>query len=169
MVVTGRWQFALDQNFPQPIMDALGRFMPDVQLTPIRVIDERLPDLGDRELIIALHQLGWEALVTNNYRMLSNPQELAAVLKTKVTVIAIEGLGHDMVRASGALLLELPGVCKRLVPATGQLFVLHPRDPRPRPPWEQFKRVAQHAHRDVNDLYDEVKVSDDELTRPILA
>jgi hypothetical protein len=168
-VTAGRWQFALDQNFPQPIIDALGRFMPDVQLTPIRAIDERLPDLGDRELIIALHQLGWAALVTNNYRMLSNPQELAAVLKTKVAVIAIKGLGHDMVRASGALLLDLPGVCKRFAPGTGQVFVLHPRDPRPRDPWEGFKKVAEHAQREVDELYDEVKVTDAELNRPVLA
>lgn len=93
--------------------------MVDVRFTPIGSIDPRLATLGDRELILALHQRGWPALVTNNYRMLRNPKELAAVLKTKVAVIAVQGLGDDMVRATGALLLDLPGVCKRLKPHAG--------------------------------------------------
>lgn len=142
--------------------------MVDVRFTPIGSIDPRLPTLGDRELILALHQRGWPALVTNNYRMLRNPKELAAVLKTKIAVIAVQGLGDDMVRATGALLLDLPGVCKRLKPHAGQLFVLNPRDPRPKDPWQQFQQVARHAHRDHVQLYEEVRVTDDELDRRVL-
>lgn len=69
---------ALDHNFPEPILNALETFMVDSRLVPIRRIDQRLPDLDDRQLVIALHQLGYQGLVTNNYKMLKNPTELVA-------------------------------------------------------------------------------------------
>ena len=50
--------------------------------------------------MIALHQLGYRGLVTNNYRMLQNPIELAAILKTKLRVFALQGVGDDPVRAT---------------------------------------------------------------------
>ena len=69
-----------------------------------------------RSLIIALHQGGWNGLITNNYKMLDVPAEVAAIVKTKLTVVAVEGLGHDPLRAVGALLLELPGIANRIRP-----------------------------------------------------
>lgn len=97
----------LDQNFPEPILTALVPCMGDIHLVPLRKIDARLPELDDRRLLIALKQLGFEGLVTLNHKMLRNPRELAAVLKTGMTVFAIEGVGHDPIRATGALLLDL--------------------------------------------------------------
>ena len=93
----------LDHNFPEPILNCLGEFIPDARLLPIRRIHSELPRLGDRQLLIALHQLGYKALVTNDYKMLKNPLHLAALCKTKLTVFAIEGLGDDPIRAAGAL------------------------------------------------------------------
>jgi hypothetical protein len=56
--------------------------------------------------------------------MLQNPRELAAVIATQICVFAIEGVGHDPIRATGALLLDLPvgrprdgGGTARCVPA----------------------------------------------------
>ena len=98
----------LDHNFPAPILECLGEFISDISLIPLRNIHPALPEFGDRELLIGLHQLGYSGLVTSNYKMLQNPRELAAILKTKLTVFAIEGVGHDPIRATGALLLDLP-------------------------------------------------------------
>lgn len=67
-------ELALDQNFPEPILRCLDEYVADVRLVPLRSIDSRLSTLDDRELVIALHQLGWKGLVTNNYRMLKNPK-----------------------------------------------------------------------------------------------
>lgn len=101
-----RMRLALDQNFPIPLIDAVYDFLPaDMQIAHLKVIDRRLSDLDDRSLVIALHQSGWDGLITNNYKMLDVPEEVAAIVKTKLTVIAIEGLGHDPLRAVGALLL----------------------------------------------------------------
>lgn len=87
----------MDQNFPEPILRALDEFIIDVRLIPLRQIDPRLPELDDRPLLIALQQRGFPGLVTNNYKMLSNPKELAAILKTRLSVFAIDassGSGH---------------------------------------------------------------------------
>jgi hypothetical protein len=163
-----RVELALDQNFPEPILRNLDQFIADVQFVPLRDIDPRLPTLADRELLIALHQLGWTGLVTNNYRMLKNPRELAAILKTRVTVFAIEGVGDDPIRATGAVLLDLPGALRRVEPDRAQVFWMRPRNPTPEDPWALLQRAADHQHRSAADLYEEVKVSDEELQAAVL-
>lgn len=65
---------ALDQNFPTPILVALAEFIVDIELIPLPRIDPRPSSLDDRTLVIALHQLGFPGLVTNNYKMLKNPR-----------------------------------------------------------------------------------------------
>ena len=102
-------RLALDQNFPTPILPALADFIVGIELVPLRKIDHRLSTLDDRTLVVALHQLGVQGLVTNNYKMLKNPKELAAIVATKLTVFAIEGVGDDPIRATGALLLGPSG------------------------------------------------------------
>ena len=74
-------RLALRPELPRIDPDRLGRFIPEAELVPLRRIDERLPTLDDRALVIALHQLGYQGLVTNNYKMLKNPKELAAIIR----------------------------------------------------------------------------------------
>ena len=159
----------LDHNFPQPILAALSDWLGDVELLPIGHIDRRLTNLGDRELVLALYQLGYRGLVTNNYRMLQNPVELAAVIKTKLSIFAIEGLGNDPIRAAGALLLDLPSAVNAVEAGRPGIFWLRPRVPQPNDPWDLLKQLAHRQHEDVGDLYRQVAVSDDELATPVLA
>jgi hypothetical protein len=163
-----RPHLALDHNFPTPILNALRAYIVDVDLVTLREIDERLPALDDRSLVIALHQMKFPGLVTNNYKMLKNPRELAAIMATKLTVFAIEGVGHDPIRATGALLLDLPGALKRMDSRRPQVFWMRPRDPQPADPAELFAQIADHQHRTVDDLLSEVRVSGSELRRPVL-
>ena len=158
----------LDHNFPQPILAALSVWLGDVDLIPIGRIDPLLTDLGDRQLVVALYQLGYRGLVTNNYRMLQNPVELAAVIKTKLSIFAIEGLGDDPIRATGALLLDLPSVVNAVEAGRPGVFRLRPRVPQPKDPWDLLKQLADRRREDVGDLYRQVAVSDDELTTPVL-
>ena len=158
----------LDHNFPQPILAALSDWLGDVDLLPIGSIDGRLTDLGDRELVLALYQLGYRGLVTNNYRMLQNPVELAAVIKTKLSIFAIEGLGDDPIRATGALLLDLPSAVNAVEAGRSGVFWLRPRVPRPKDPWELLKELANRRQEEVADLYRQVAVTDDELATPVL-
>ena len=80
------------------MIDAVRDYLPPtLQLAHLKTIDRRPPELDDRSLIIALHETGWDGLITNNNKMLDVSAEVAAIVKTKLTVIAIEGLGHDPV------------------------------------------------------------------------
>ena len=161
-------RLALDQNFPTPILAALAEYIVDIELIPLRKIDPRLSSLDDRTLVVALRQLGFPGMVTNNYKMLKNPKELAAIIATKLTVFAIEGVGDDPIRATGALLLDLPGALKRMDSRKAQVFWMRPRNPTPEDPMELFRRAAAHQHREADALYAELVVSNDELRAPVL-
>jgi hypothetical protein len=159
----GRLPVPLDVNFPEPIVACLHEFIVDVELIPLRRIDPQLTDLEDRPLMLALRQEGFDWLVTNNYRMLRNPSELAAILKAHVKVFAIEGTGDDPLRATGALLLDLPAAIRRSTPGQAEVFWSRPRNPAPVKPWKLFVDAANRRHQAAEDLYDEVKVSDTEM------
>jgi hypothetical protein len=161
-------RLALDQNFPTPILAALAEFIVDIELVPLRKIDPRLSSLDDRKLVVALHQLGFPGLVTNNYKMLKNPKELAAIIATKLTVFAIEGVGDDPIRATGAVLLDLPGALKRMDSRKAQVFWMRPRTPTPEDPMGLFERAAERQHRDADSLLAELAVAEDELRSPVL-
>lgn len=168
MAASAPIELALDQNFPEPILRVLGDYIIDVRLVPLRKINVRLPALDDRQLVIALYQLGYRGLVTNNYKMLANPAELAAIIATGLTVFAIEGVGHDPLRATGALLLDLPGALRRMGEGEARVFWLRPRNPQPERAWDLLVKAASRQHRPVTELHDEVKVTDAELDGPVL-
>jgi len=162
-------RLALDQNFPIPLIHAIGDYLPpNVQLAHLKSIDRRTQELDDRPLIIALRPTGWAGLITNNYKMLDVPAEVAAIVKTKLTVIAIEGLGHDPLRAVGALLLELPSIPRRIRPRHANVFRLAYRQRPPTNAWDYFKAAAARHHRDPDELWQEVGVTDEELATPVL-
>lgn len=158
----------LDHNFPVPILDCLHEFIVDVNLLPLRRIDERLADLDDRQLVIALHQLGYPGFVTSNYKMLQNPRELAAVIATGLNVFAIEAVGHDPLRATGALLLDLPSAVRAMESGARGVFTFRPRKPQPQDPQKIFDRMAMRRSTSPKELLKEVVVSQNELTSPVL-
>lgn len=162
-------RLALDQNFPTPLLRAIRDYLPpEVEVESLYEIDPRLSELGGRDLFIALHQLGWDGLITNNYNMLAVSAEIAAIVKTKAVVIAIEGLGHDPLRAVGALLLELPGLSQRIRQGTSNVFRLTYRRRAPDEAWSYLQRAAERTGQAASELWEQVKVTDAELTEPLL-
>ncbi len=162
-------RLALDQNFPTPLINAVRPYLPTtLDVVHLRGIDPRMSDLDDRSLIIALHQFGWDGLITNNYKMLDVPAEVAAIVKTKLTVVAVEGLGHDPIRAVGALLLELPGIGARLRPRRSNVLRLTYRHKQPKDAWEYFSSAARRIGREPGDLWSQIGVTDEELGKPVL-
>lgn len=159
---SGRLRFALDQNFPEPILSCLDRFIIDIQLVPLRAIHPDLPDMSDRRLLVVLDQISWPGLVTNNHKMMQNPSEIAALLNTKLTMFVVEGVGHDPIRATGAVLLDLPGALRKMVPDKPQVFWMRPRNPEPQKPWDLFIRAAERQHRAPAELYEELRVTEAE-------
>lgn len=158
-------QIPIDQNFPEPIVEALSPYVPDFDFLPLRKIAPQLPETSDRELLIVLHKLQFNWLITLNYKMLRNPAELAAIIKTKINVFAIEGLGHDPIRATGALLLHLPPAI-RTVANSGHhgVFWIRTSQPKQHDAWELFSSAAERRNQDAASLYTEVEVNDSELS-----
>ena len=62
-------RLALDQNFPLPILRSISGYLKDIEFVPIRDIDPRMATLDDRQLILALQQLGW---VGHQFRRLAS-------------------------------------------------------------------------------------------------
>jgi len=165
-----RLRLTLDQNFPMPLIDLNREYLPtDIDLVHIAKIDHRLSDLGDRQLFIALKQLGYDGLITNNYRMLAIPEEVAAIVKTKAVVVAVQALGHDPIRAVGALLLELPGLPERLRRGKGNVFRLNYNRRRPEDAWTYLAEAARRLGKDPDELWEDVKVTNDEMNTTVLS
>jgi hypothetical protein len=100
--------------------------------------------------------------------VLAVPHEIAAIIKTRTTVVAVEGLGHDPLRAVGALLLELPGLASRLVANRSNVFRLAYRRRTPEDAWDYLRAVAERAGRTPEDLWNDVGVSNEELKTAVL-
>jgi hypothetical protein len=147
--------FALDQNFPQPIVDALAEYIIEAELVPISDIDERLATLDDWEVMLALHhhERPWDGLITTDANMLALPRELAVLMQTKLTLVVAKESGHDPIKATGLLLAYLPGICQRVEPDKAQLWTLRAVQRPADDPWVGFERIARQRGTTASKLY----------------
>ena len=90
------------------------------------------------------------------------------MVKTKAIVVAVEKLGHDPIRAVGALLLELPGLAGRIRPGVSNVFRLSYRQRAPEDAWSYFQAVARRRNLEPQELWHQCGVQDSELAAPIL-
>lgn len=159
-------RFALDEDFPDTIIEALGIGIPEADLVPIRKIDPRLRRMDDWELLLSLHHLeDWDGMVSTDSRMLKLPRELTVIHQTNLTLVTIEQAGHDPVRALGLLLVHLPTICRKTVRSAGQIWRLSAQNKNHEDPWKELKRIAEHRKVSVNDLFHGHRLSSRELER----
>ncbi|MBA3420891.1 MAG: hypothetical protein H0U12_03195 [Thermoleophilaceae bacterium] len=162
-------RFALDQNFPQPVLDTLEEYLrAEAELVPLARIDPRLVEgVDDWQIVLSLHQRGgWDGLITTDTGMLSLPRELAVLMQTKLTLVVAEEAGHDPLRATGLVLLHLPNVCRQTTSVKPQIWRLRaPRGQRHIEPWAELERVADHQNDDARSLYTRGKLSTADLAR----
>ncbi len=88
------------------------------------------------------------------------------LMQTRLSLVVVEEAGHDPLRATGLLLLHLPGICRDSTATKPQVWRL--RAPPRRPvidPWDELKRVADHQSEKAPALYAEAKLSRPELGR----
>jgi hypothetical protein len=159
--------FALDHNFPDPIVTVLSDFQADADLVRVDKIDPRMPDPDDWELLVALQrdESPWDGLITTDSSMLNQGPELAALIQTKLTLVVAVESGHNPVKASGLLFAYLGGICRRTSPDAPQVWTLNAVSSPHREPWDFLKRFAEHNNRDVNEVWAEFKLTEDQLAR----
>lgn len=135
--------FALDHNFPQPVLGTLADVLPHVELVPVREIDPSFADLPDWQLLRELHRDArrWDGLITNDEAMLSLPREMTVLQQTGLTLVVAKGEGHSPIRAVGVLLCHLSHVCHHTKPGVAQIWKL---------------RVAQKNHEPVSDYLEDI-------------
>jgi hypothetical protein len=161
-------KLALDQNFPVGVVTALTQQLPtNVQISSLGRIDYRLTDLDDRELLLALSLKGWDGLVTNNYKMLNIPTELAAIIATRCIFVALRGMGQNALQSTGAFLLELPNVLARArIPARKPLiFDIGLRQLPPKEAWDYMHKIASRHNTEANALHAEHRVTESEWSQ----
>lgn len=159
--------FALDHNFPQPIVDVLSDFQADAELVRVDKIDARMPDLDDWELLLALHhhERAWDGLITTDSSMLNQALELTTLIQTKLTLVVAMEAGHNPVKASGLLFAYLAGICQRCDLNKPQAWTLNARNRPHVEPWDLLKRFAEHNNRTVEQVWPELKLTAERLAR----
>jgi len=165
--------FALDHNFPEPIVEVLSQVQEggDAELVSVSDIDPRMADLDDWQIMLALHhhERQWDGLITTDSSILNQPPELAVLIQTKLTLIVAMAAGDDPIKATGLLFAYLGGICGHTDPGTPQVWKLRAANRPARKPWDDLKRAADHQHRNVEELWRENRLSGSELAVDPLA
>ena len=163
--------FALDQNFPQPIVGILQDFQADAELVPVSAIDPRMAELDDWQLLLALrhHERSWDGLITTDSSILFQPLELAVLIQTRLTLVVALEAGHNPVKATGLLFAHLAGICNRTRPDEAQLWRLQARTQAHVKPWDQLRTVAQHQNTEASSLFAAHRLDDEQLAADPLA
>lgn len=161
-------RFALDQNFPEPIVNALAAWLRvDAELTPIRTIDRRMTTIDDWQILHALHAADepWDGLITTDARMLSLPKELALLCQTELALVVAEAVGHDPIKATGLILAHLGRICEQTRTDAAQVWRLRTNTRPADNPWEFVTRVADRRGESAADLYARERRDESELGR----
>jgi hypothetical protein len=170
---SGRPRFALDQNFPSPIVRALEPYIAEAQLVPLGDLHPRLAVLEDWHLLVALSQQtpSIAGLVTTDSSMLRQEREISVLLQAKLTLVVAEAAGDDPLKATGLLLTHLPWIARQRHGHQAQVWVLRATNKRPDDPWELLRGIAtRRGEGDPRSLYDQNKVGSlGQLARAILA
>jgi hypothetical protein len=163
--------FALDQNFPEPIIQALNDYIPEAELVPLRSIDPLLAEIDDWQVLLALHhhEREWDGLITNDARMLNLPREMAVLRQTNLTLVVAHDAGHDPIRATGLLFTHLGYICRETTRAESQVWELQARNRPARDAWHHLQRIADHQNHDPEALWRASRLSNAELAEDPLA
>lgn len=128
------------------------RELPYAALVPLSSIEGGwLATLDDDwAVLVRLHQLGFDGLITADDGMIELPKELAVLMQTRMLLVVLAHTNRDVLETTGLLLLHIRRILGQRNPSHAQLFLLHP-PPVPRPEediTDRFRQRARHQHRD---------------------
>jgi hypothetical protein len=163
--------FALDQNFPEPIVAALDDYIVEAELVPLRLVDPLLAEIDDWQVLLALHhhKRPWDGLITTDSGMLRLPREMATIRQTNLTLVVAHDAGHDPIKATGLLFTHLGWIRGDTQPDRAQIWSLIARNRPGRDPWDYLERIAEHQNRSVEDVWREGRLTNTELRTDPLA
>ena len=106
--------FVLDHNFPYQVVHGLD-WPPYLTLTGLKDIAPHLIDeRDDWRILLELARHGdVDGYITNDDDMLELPNEMVALTRTRLTLVATVAVGHNPIRATGLLMTYLPEIGKR--------------------------------------------------------
>lgn len=158
-------RFALDQNFPTPVVESLKDYLIEAELVSVREIDARLATLDDWELLLALHhsEPRCDGLVTTDSSMTSLPRELAVLMQTKLTLVVAAESGHDPLKATGLILAHLPQITKKVRRDKAQIWTLRAVTRHHDDPWKHIERIASRKKQTAKALYEAERLNDRDL------
>lgn len=166
-----RRRYALDHNFPVPIIEHFRR-LPFAELVPLSEIDDGwLTRVGDDwAVLVGIHQAGFDGLITADDAMIELTKELAVLMQLRMMLVVLQRTNRDPLETTGLLLLHLRRIVDQRTPGHAQLFVVHPpaatraeTDVRGR-----FKERARHEKRtDVVQFASELEIPRGQLAAPI--
>lgn len=161
-------RFALDQNYPSPVIQAFGTLMPYAELSAVADIDPAFAELDDWELFLALHRLHprWHGLITNDDTLLAQPKEMTVLSQTHLTLVVAKGEGHSPVRSVGLVLAHLSHICHHSKRDRAQVWKLSVAQKDYEEPRTYLERIAQRSKTTVEDLVRTHKLSSKELRAP---
>lgn len=157
-------RFALDQNFPLNILGSLG-YIPEVALTPLQAVNPTLvAGHDDWEILLDLHKRGYDGFITADSSMIQLPKELTVLIQTGLTLVVVEGVGHDAVLATGLLLIHLAHVAHQTHPGTPQLWKLRPPTRKNHSdPWDELRRIASGLDLTARTLFQRERLPNSDL------
>jgi hypothetical protein len=164
--------FALDQNFPEPIVVALQRYLEDdVELVPLRHIDKRLPTCDDWQVLQALHvhERPWDGLIITDHDMLSLPKELAVLCQSRLSLVIAVAAGHDPIKATGLVLAHINGICGLTRPERSTGVWVRTTAKPPEDPWAFITKIADRQGETATTLYARERLAARQLDRDPLA
>jgi len=170
-VAAERRRYALDHNFPVPIIGHF-RHLPFAELVPLSEVDDGwLTRVGDDwAVLLGVHQAGLDGLITADDAMIELTKELAVLMQLRMMLVVLARTNRDPLETTGLLLLHLRRLIEQRTPAHAQLFVIHPpaatgseKDLRGR-----FKERARHEKRThVVQFASELEIPKNRLAVPI--
>ncbi|MDR1188263.1 MAG: hypothetical protein LBK95_12550 [Bifidobacteriaceae bacterium] len=159
-----KFRVALDQNFPTNLVSSIEGAVPQtIELRSVWAIDPKLSDMGDRQLILSLHSIGFDALVSQDARILQTPEHLAALLATKIGFVCVRNAANSSIKATGALLLELSRLPRVFQERGRRVLDLHFESRRPRDAWHYMEKIAKRSGTEARKLYAQFKPTAEEL------
>lgn len=163
--------FALDQNFPQPLIDAAAPYFQEVELEPVWRIDRRLSNLDDWELLLVLHhhERPFDGLITTDDSMLNQARELEVVRQTNLTLVITRAAGHDPIKATGLLFAHLDYVIAETTRERPQIWAFGTGNRPGDDPYDLIARIARHQNRGVDEVIQEARLTRAQLRRDPLA